>query len=123
MATFLDVHRQVSRWMIVIVMGLGLFMNAAIPEAFDDRAWAFVIPLLAILFFAGSVTALAARTDALCEHFRRTLIWMTARCGSPARRSAPAAAVVVGRRSPHRPHRHLARPPAARRLATTAWFF
>ncbi|EFD70934.1 low temperature requirement protein A [Streptomyces anthocyanicus] len=34
--------------------------------------------LLAILFFAGAVTALAARTDALREHFRRTLIWMAA---------------------------------------------
>ncbi|MFB7104568.1 low temperature requirement protein A [Streptomyces hydrogenans] len=76
-ATLLDVHRDVTRWMIVIVMGLGLFMNAAIPGAFADRAWAFVIPLLAILFFAGAVTALAGRTDMLREHFRRTLIWMT----------------------------------------------
>ncbi|MFE6850183.1 low temperature requirement protein A [Streptomyces sp. NPDC057674] len=75
-ATLLDVHRDVTRWMIVVVMGLGLFMNAAIPGAFADRAWAFVIPLLAILFLAGSVTALAGRTDALREHFRRTLIWM-----------------------------------------------
>ncbi|MEU1228816.1 low temperature requirement protein A [Streptomyces sp. NPDC005828] len=75
-ATFLDVHRQVTRWLIVIVMGLGLFMNAAIPSAFADRAWAFVIPLLAILFFAGAVTAVAARTDALREHFRRTLVWL-----------------------------------------------
>ncbi|TXS70038.1 low temperature requirement protein A [Streptomyces sp. sk2.1] len=75
-ATLLDVHRDVTRWMIVIVMGLGLFMNAAIPGAFADRAWAFVIPLLAILFFAGAVTALAGRTDALREHFRRTLVWM-----------------------------------------------
>ncbi|MEU9856346.1 low temperature requirement protein A [Streptomyces sp. NPDC047974] len=75
-ATLLDVHRDVTRWMIVIVMGLGLFMNAAVPGAFADRAWAFVIPLLAILFFAGAVTALAGRTDALREHFRRTLVWM-----------------------------------------------
>ncbi|MFE0699648.1 low temperature requirement protein A [Streptomyces sp. NPDC058872] len=75
-ATLLDVHRNVTRWMIIIVMGLGLFMNAAIPGAFDDRAWAFVIPFLAILFFAGAVTALAGRTDALREHFRRTLVWM-----------------------------------------------
>ncbi|MFF8481042.1 low temperature requirement protein A [Streptomyces antibioticus] len=75
-ATLLDVHRSVTRWMIVIVMGLGLFMNAAIAHAFDDRAWAFVVPLLLILFFAGAVTALAGRTDALREHFRRTLFWM-----------------------------------------------
>ncbi|MEU2955777.1 low temperature requirement protein A [Streptomyces xanthochromogenes] len=77
-ATLLDVQRDVTRWMIVIVMGLGLFMNAAIPGAFDDRAWAFVTPLLAILFFAGAVTALAGRTALLREHFRRTLVWMAA---------------------------------------------
>ncbi|MGW1201950.1 low temperature requirement protein A [Streptomyces cyaneofuscatus] len=77
-ATFLDVHRQVTRWMIVIVMGLGLFMNAAIPGAFEDRAWAFVVPLLLILFFAGAVTAVAGRTDVLREHFRRTLVWVAA---------------------------------------------
>ncbi|MFC9243605.1 low temperature requirement protein A [Streptomyces sp. NPDC057136] len=77
-ATFLDIQRQVTRWMVVIVMGLGLFMNSAISHAFDDRAWAFVVPLLLILFFAGAVTALAARTDALREHFRRTLMWMAA---------------------------------------------
>ncbi|MFI1470524.1 low temperature requirement protein A [Streptomyces wuyuanensis] len=77
-ATLLDVHRKVTRWMIVIAMGLGLFMNAAISHAFDDRAWSFVIPLLLILFFAGTVTALAGRTDALREHFRRTLVWLAA---------------------------------------------
>ncbi|SBV00132.1 Low temperature requirement protein LtrA [Streptomyces sp. Ncost-T6T-1] len=77
-ATFLDVDRRVTRWMIVVAMGLGLFMNAAIPGAFGDRAWAFVIPLLAILFASGSVTALAGRTDLLREHYRRTLLWVSA---------------------------------------------
>ncbi|MEU9064910.1 low temperature requirement protein A [Streptomyces sp. NPDC048430] len=77
-ATLLDVHRTVTRWMIVIVMGLGLFMNSAIPNAFDDRAWLFVIALLLILFLASAVTALAGRTDTLREHFRRTLVWLAA---------------------------------------------
>ncbi|TGN79370.1 low temperature requirement protein A [Streptomyces bauhiniae] len=77
-ATFLDIKRDVTRWMIVIAMGLGLFMNAEIPGAFEDRAWAFVVPLLAILLFASAVTALAARTDALREHFHRTLVWIVA---------------------------------------------
>lgn len=75
-ATLLDIQRNVTRWMVVVVMGLGLFMNAAIAHAFGDRAWAFVVPLLLILFLAGTVTAVAGRTDALREHFRRTLIWM-----------------------------------------------
>ncbi|MFF9425530.1 low temperature requirement protein A [Streptomyces sp. NPDC014746] len=77
-ATLLDVQRAVTRWMIVVVMGLGLFMNAAIPGAFDDRARAFVIPLLAVLLFAGAVTAVAGRGEALREHFRRTLVWIAA---------------------------------------------
>ncbi|MFF8381556.1 low temperature requirement protein A [Streptomyces sp. NPDC015661] len=77
-AALLDVSRQVTRWMIVGVMGLGLFMNAAISHAFDDRAWAFVIPLLAILFGACATTALAARSNPLREHFQRTLVWITA---------------------------------------------
>ncbi|ALC24987.1 low temperature requirement protein A [Streptomyces pristinaespiralis] len=74
-ATFLDIGRLVTRWMVVVAMGLGLFMNSAISRAFADRAWAFVVPLLAILFVANAVTALAARNDALREHFRRTLVW------------------------------------------------
>ncbi|MFD5806786.1 MULTISPECIES: low temperature requirement protein A [unclassified Streptomyces] len=77
-ATLLDVHRAVTRWMVVIVMGLGLFMNAAIPRAFDDRAWLFVVPLLLILFLASAVTALAGRIAAQREHFRRTLVWIAA---------------------------------------------
>lgn len=77
-ATLLDIHRNVTRWMVVVVMGLGLFMNAAIPNAFGDRAWAFVVPLLLILLFAGAVTARTGRTEALREHFRRTLVWMAA---------------------------------------------
>jgi low temperature requirement protein LtrA len=75
-ATFLDIHRDVTRWMVVVVMGLGLFMNSAISHAFGDRGWAFAVPLLLILLFAGTVTALASRTDALREHFRRTLVWL-----------------------------------------------
>ncbi|MET9141982.1 low temperature requirement protein A [Streptomyces parvulus] len=77
-ATLLDIQRDVTRWMVVIVMGLGLFMNAAITHAFDDRAWLFVVPLLLILLFASAVTAAAGRTDVLREHFRRTLVWIAA---------------------------------------------
>ncbi|BDH05669.1 low temperature requirement protein A [Streptomyces seoulensis] len=75
-ATFLDIDRSVTRWMVVIAMGLGLYMNAALPAAFADRQWAFVVPLLATLFFAAGVTAAAGRGEALREHFRRTLVWM-----------------------------------------------
>ncbi|MFI9392809.1 low temperature requirement protein A [Streptomyces bauhiniae] len=77
-ATFLDIDRSVTRWMVVIVMGLGLYMNASVSAAFTDRPWAFVVPLLAILFFAAGVTAAAGHGEELREHFRRTLVWMAA---------------------------------------------
>ncbi|MFE3071421.1 low temperature requirement protein A [Streptomyces sp. NPDC059247] len=76
-ATLLDVDRAVTRWMIVVVMGLGLFMNAEIPNAFGDHAPAFVVPLLLIQFLAVAVTAAAARTETQREHFRRTLVWIS----------------------------------------------
>ncbi|MEW1697208.1 MULTISPECIES: low temperature requirement protein A [unclassified Streptomyces] len=80
-ATLLDVDRVVTRWMIVVVMGLGLFMNAEIPNAFGDHAPAFVVPLLLIQFLAVAVTAAVARTEAQREHFRRTLVWVS--CSAP----------------------------------------
>ncbi|WP_425839895.1 low temperature requirement protein A [Streptomyces fractus] len=76
-ATLLDIQRSTTRWMVVIVMGLGLFMNSSIPHAFDNRAWAFVVPQLIILYFTGLLTALTASTGQLREHFRRTLVWTT----------------------------------------------
>ncbi|MCX5126772.1 low temperature requirement protein A [Streptomyces sp. NBC_00347] len=77
-ATLLGIDRRVTRWMVVVVMGIGLFANSAIPHAFQDRAWAFVTALLFVLLSAGTVTALAARTEVQREHYRRTLVWMAA---------------------------------------------
>ena len=47
-ATLLDVARKATQWAVIIVMGLGLFLNAGISHAFDTQPWAFVIPLLTI---------------------------------------------------------------------------
>ncbi|MER8232459.1 low temperature requirement protein A [Streptomyces sp. NPDC094049] len=80
-ATLLDVERIVTRWMIVVVMDLGLFMNAEIPNAFGDHAPAFVVPLLVIQFLAVTVTSAAARTGIQREHFRRALVWIS--CSAP----------------------------------------
>ncbi|MBO2465369.1 low temperature requirement protein A [Actinomadura violacea] len=77
-ATLLDIDRRATRWMIVIAMGLGLFMNAAISHAFTDRAWAFVAPLLLILFFGAGVTAVTVPAADLRGHYRRLLVWTTA---------------------------------------------
>jgi low temperature requirement protein LtrA len=35
-------------WMVLVVMALGLFMNAAVTGAFTTSGWAFVVPLLLI---------------------------------------------------------------------------
>lgn len=43
-AAMLGVNRRDARSMLLIVMGLGLFMNAAILVAFGAGVWAFILP-------------------------------------------------------------------------------
>src|SRR5512132_3076503 len=42
-ATLLNVGRSPTQWMLLAVMLVGLFMNAAIQDSFDAGGWAFVI--------------------------------------------------------------------------------
>ncbi|MFJ6994377.1 low temperature requirement protein A [Streptomyces sp. NPDC003090] len=74
-ATFLDVERPLTHRLVLVVMGLGLFMNAQIPHAFGDRPWAFVVPLAAILLLADVTAAVAAPTPFLRRHYRRVTAW------------------------------------------------
>ncbi|WP_406859099.1 low temperature requirement protein A [Streptomyces sp. HUAS MG47] len=74
-ATFLDVERKRTNRLVLVVMGLGLFMNAQIPRAFADRPWAFVVPLVAILLLTAGVAAVSAPTPVLRNHYRRVLVW------------------------------------------------
>ncbi|MFJ6014968.1 low temperature requirement protein A [Streptomyces sp. NPDC092952] len=74
-ATFLDVERPRTRWLVLVVMGLGLFMNAQIPHAFAGRPWAFALPLVAILLLVDLTAALAAPTPVLRHHYRRVSAW------------------------------------------------
>ncbi|RVU23972.1 low temperature requirement protein A [Streptomyces antnestii] len=74
-ATFLDVKQARTRRLVLVVMGLGLFMNAQIPHAFADRPWAFVIPLVAILLLTDLVAAVSAPTPFLRHHYRRVTAW------------------------------------------------
>lgn len=74
-ATFLDVLRPMTRWLVLVVMGLGLFMNAQIPHAFADRPWAFALPLVAILLLVDVTAAVAAPTPVLRHHYRRVTAW------------------------------------------------
>ncbi|MFA3878596.1 low temperature requirement protein A [Streptomyces sp. MMCC 100] len=74
-ATLLDTDRPRTRLTVVVVMGLGLFMNAAVSRAFTTAAWLFVVPLLLIVL---GVQALTAPTAALRRHYRRGLVWTAA---------------------------------------------
>ncbi|MFD0071610.1 low temperature requirement protein A [Streptomyces sp. NPDC127166] len=74
-ATFLDVERPLTRRLVLVVMGLGLFMNAQIPHAFADRPWAFVVPLVAILLLTDVTAAVTAPTPFLRHHYRRVTVW------------------------------------------------
>ena len=102
-ATLIRADQSRTRWLMLAVMLLGLFMNAAVTRAFIISGWAFVIPLLliqlgrAVWTFANSSDPVLTRTllpdaslvdrhDALVDNRGcRT-------CGSPL------ALVGVGRR-------------------------
>src|SRR6187401_2861523 len=47
-ATIIPAHQARTRWMMLAVMLLGLFMNASVTRAFTTSGWAFVVPLLLI---------------------------------------------------------------------------
>jgi low temperature requirement protein LtrA len=47
-ATLVRVDQSRTRWLVLAVMLLGLFMNASVTRAFTTSGWAFVIPLLLI---------------------------------------------------------------------------
>ncbi|MFF2950485.1 low temperature requirement protein A [Kitasatospora sp. NPDC057965] len=74
-ATFLDVELPRTRWLVLTVMGLGLFMNAQVPHAFAGRPWAFAVPLVAILFLTDVTAAVTAPTAVLRRHYRRVTVW------------------------------------------------
>lgn len=98
-ATFLDIERSLTRWLVLTVMGLGLFMNAQIPHAFADRPWAFAVPLVAILLLTDITAAVTEPTPVLRHHYRRVMVWSAAvvdRCGDGRR---PPAGLVGGGRS------------------------
>jgi low temperature requirement protein LtrA len=77
-ATVLHVGRSQTKWMLLAVMLVGLFMNAAIADAFDTGGWAFVVPLLLIQAGRSILMILAAPTRMLRELYARLLCWILA---------------------------------------------
>jgi low temperature requirement protein LtrA len=77
-ATLLTIRRSQAQWMLLAVMLVGLFMNAAIADAFDTGGWAFVVPLLVIQAGRSILMLVAAPTRMLREHYARLLCWILA---------------------------------------------
>ncbi len=82
-ATMIRADRSRTRWMVLVVMLLGLFMNASVTRAFTTSGWAFVIPLLLIQLGRTAWTIVnstdvadgAPSAAVYREHYFRTLLW------------------------------------------------
>src|SRR5215218_9801395 len=77
-ATLLHIARSQARWLLLAVMLVGLFMNAAVQNAFETGGWAFVIPLLMIQAGRSILMVVVAPTRMLREHYGRLLCWIIA---------------------------------------------
>lgn len=83
-----------TRRMLLAVMLVGLFMNAAIPRAFDDAGWVFVATFL-LIHIGRTVWLLRVGLDEVNqEHFVRVLVWF----GAAAPLWLTGAAVAGGAR-------------------------
>lgn len=65
-----------TRAMLLLVMVLGLFMNAAISHAFEHGALAFVVPMLVIQFGRTIFSALPTVPSHMRNHYWRMLGWL-----------------------------------------------
>ncbi|MDP1846426.1 MAG: low temperature requirement protein A [Solirubrobacteraceae bacterium] len=74
-ANWLDPDRMAVRLVLVGLMFASLLMSAAIPEAFDGRAWLFVTGYLLIQIGRSLFLIIALRGRALGEHFVNDLVW------------------------------------------------
>ncbi|WP_086667979.1 low temperature requirement protein A [Lentzea kentuckyensis] len=73
--TLVPAENPRTRRMLLAVMLAGLFMNAAIPRAFDDAGWIFVATYL-LIHLGPTVWLLTVGLDPVNqEHFRRVLVW------------------------------------------------
>jgi len=75
-ATLIRADQSRTRWLILAVMLLGLFMNAAVTKAFTSSGWSFVTPML-LIQLGRTIWTLANTADVvLREHYFRTLLWL-----------------------------------------------
>lgn len=75
-ATMIPADQSRTLWMMLAVMLLGLFMNAAVTDAFTTSGWAFVVPYLLIQLGRTLWTYFNAYDAVYREHYFRVLIWL-----------------------------------------------
>jgi low temperature requirement protein LtrA len=74
-ANWLDPDRLPARLYLVGLMFASLLISAAIPDAFDGRAWLFVTGYLLLQVGRSAFLIVALRGRALGEHFVNDLVW------------------------------------------------
>jgi len=75
-ATIIRADESRTRWMVLTVMLLGLFMNASVTRAFTTSGWAFVVPLVTIQLGRAVWTFVNANNPVFRDHYFRVLIWV-----------------------------------------------
>lgn len=79
--TTLGDGRRTGRGVILATMALGLVMNSAIPSAFAEHPWAFVVPLVVIQVGRSLATGLLEADQHLSGHRLNMAVWA---CGTGA---------------------------------------
>jgi len=77
-ATMIPADQSRTRWLVLTVMLLGLFMNASVTKAFTTSGWDFVVPLTLIQLGRTVWTLINSTNTVLRDHYFRTLLWVIA---------------------------------------------
>lgn len=77
-ATLIHVGTIQTRWMMLIVMLLGLFMYGYLNHAFGESAWTFATPFLICQIGHGIFTTLAPTDPVLKAHYIKMFGWLLA---------------------------------------------
>ena len=75
-ATLIRADESRTRGLLLAVMLLGLFMNAAVTWAFTRSGWAFITPLLLIQIGRAVWTFVNVTEPVLRDHYFRLLVWL-----------------------------------------------
>lgn len=77
-ATIVHADQSRTRWLVLTVMVLGLFMNSPVTVAFTTSGWAFAVPMLVIMLGRTVWMLVYAPNPVFKEHYVRTLLWVIA---------------------------------------------